>query len=266
MEQIKQLTLIELERDEELLKKVDKLLGKYNLDGKLEYIERNGNYQYYICKTKNYKKHRKYIRNKDLKVAEKIANRDYLNEVKSYLSYKIEKEKSILEVLEFVDIHQIYKNLPRARKNLVNSISETPLQKLQLWKSTPYKSLTINNSYDYIETINGERVRSKSEKILADLFHEKGIVYKYECPIYFDRVTLHPDFTFFDPANEKEIYWEHFGMIDNPIYSKNMMQKLATYADNGIILGKNLIVTFESSEKILDINYAENLIDQFLSF
>lgn len=50
-----------------------------------------------------------------------------------------------------------------------------------------------------------ERVRSKSEKILADYFYRRKIPYKYECPLTLKGVgTVYPDFTFLSPKTKKK--------------------------------------------------------------
>ena len=124
----------------------------------------------------------------------------------------------------------------------------------------------MDPAYEYLTTKNGEKVRSKSEKILADMFFDNGLVYKYEKPLQIrGNLTLYPDFTFFNPLTDQEIYWEHFGMMDDPQYVNNFIQKITSLNKNGIILGKNLIVTFESSRKILDQDYVKTLINSYLS-
>ena len=86
-----------------------------------------------------------------------------------------------------------------------------------------------------IVTDRGERVRSKSEKILADYFYRQGIPYKYECPLYLKGFRqVYPDFTFLSRRTGKEIYWEHHGRLDDPLYAQNMVKKLQAYEKNGI--------------------------------
>ncbi|WP_200277183.1 hypothetical protein, partial [Rhodovulum adriaticum] len=111
----------------------------------------------------------------------------------------------------------------------------------------------------------GERVRSKSEKILADIFYSKGIDYKYECPVNLSNsVRIYPDFTFLHPTSKKEIYWEHHGMMDDPAYSEETIRKIRTYEKNGIFVGKNLIITFETRSQTLDGEWVEKLIKEHL--
>ena len=48
------------------------------------------------------------------------------------------------------------------------------------WKEKGYNKKGFREDAPIILTEKGERVRSKSEKILADYFYRKGIEYKYE--------------------------------------------------------------------------------------
>lgn len=67
----------------------------------------------------------------------------------------------------------------------------------------------------------GERVRSKSEVIIADMLNRKGISYRYEYPVYLKNVgQIYPDFTVLDAIRRREIYWEHLGMMDDPDYAE----------------------------------------------
>lgn len=57
-----------------------------------------------------------------------------------------------------------------------------------------------------IYTQKGERVRSKSEKTLADYFYYHGIPYKYECPLLLKGFgIIYPDFTFLTRRSQKEM-------------------------------------------------------------
>ena len=116
-----------------------------------------------------------------------------------------------------------------------------------------------------ILTENGERVRSKSEKILADYFYRKGIEYKYEYPLYLNGVgTVYPDFTFLSPQTGEEIYWEHNGMVDDPGYARKMVRKIQEYEKNGIFPGERLILTYETEQTILNTQKIEQLVNRYL--
>ena len=61
-----------------------------------------------------------------------------------------------------------------------------------------------------------------------------------------------------------EIYWEHEGMMDNPDYAKSAIKKIELYENNGIFPGENLILTFESSASVVNMNVVKELTDRYL--
>ena len=100
---------------------------------------------------------------------------------------------------------------------------------------------------------------------MADYFYRNKIEYKYECPLYLNGVgTIYPDFTFISPRTGEEIYWEHNGMVDDPMYSKNMVRKINAYENNGIFQGERLILTFETEQIVLNTSKIEQLTKRYL--
>lgn len=92
-------------------------------------------------------------------------------------------------------------------------------------------------------TENGERVRSKSEVIIANQLKENGVNYTYEETLTIGSINLHPDFTLV--INNKRYYWEHLGMLGNEKYRTNWEKKKQTYASVGIAEDSTLIITTE---------------------
>ena len=116
-----------------------------------------------------------------------------------------------------------------------------------------------------ILTQKGERVRSKSEKILADYFYQNGIPYKYEMPLYLKGFgVIYPDFTFLSRRTKKEIYWEHNGRMDDPIYARNAVRKIQAYEECGIYPGEDLILTYETERTILNERIVKSLVEKYL--
>ena len=116
-----------------------------------------------------------------------------------------------------------------------------------------------------IMTERGERVRSKSEKIIADKLFAMGIPYRYEYPVQLKGSgTVYPDFTLLNVRERKQFYLEHFGMMDDPEYSEKAIKKLEDYAKNRIYIGKNLLVTFETLQKPLDMKVVEQMLKEFI--
>ena len=68
-------------------------------------------------------------------------------------------------------------------------------------------------------------MRSKSEVIIANLLHARGIEYRYEEPLEIDGLTKYPDFTIEDDNTGRTYYWEHLGMLSDERYRKKVARK-----------------------------------------
>ncbi|MYK81110.1 MAG: AAA family ATPase [Gammaproteobacteria bacterium] len=85
-------------------------------------------------------------------------------------------------------------------------------------------------------TERGDLVRSKSELVIADKLHARGIDYAYEQPLALTNGrTRYPDFTISDDARGVVFYWEHLGMLDDPGYRARWERKRAEYLECGIV-------------------------------
>ncbi len=81
----------------------------------------------------------------------------------------------------------IYRTSNPERKKLIRPYDMPLEEKILEWKSIPYVGKEFAKDLPEIYTKKGERVRSKSEKLIADTLNESGIEYKYECPIELNR-------------------------------------------------------------------------------
>jgi energy-coupling factor transporter ATP-binding protein EcfA2 len=84
-------------------------------------------------------------------------------------------------------------------------------------------------------TQRGERVRSKSELIIADKLYAAGIDYEYEPRISLNGVERYPDFVIEDDESGETWYWEHLGMMSVPAYLQRWEAKLEDYKAAGIL-------------------------------
>jgi len=154
--------------------------------------------------------------------------------------------------------------MSKARQKLITPIVDTEEILVKKWKAVSYKSLGFMDDSDFYSN-NGVRVRSKSELIIANMLEEYGVPYHYEYPILLKGLgTVHPDFTCLNVRKKKEIIWEHFGMMDNIAYANKNVSKIHAYNQNGYILGKNMIMTFETSQQAISSNIIRNMIEEFL--
>lgn len=91
----------------------------------------------------------------------------------------------------------------------------------------------------------GGLYRSKSEVIIAVQLAMHDIPFKYEPAVALGDKVVYPDFVVFNFKEEKIIYWEHAGMMDDDGYTENIFNKLFSYGHYGINVGQNLILTTE---------------------
>ena len=198
------------------------------------------------------------------------------NELKSVPkgNLRISKDKNKVRYYHCVEdnegtyISKIDSELPKLhtqRQLLVTPVEPIWEKELAKWYDSEYHGKEFYEGTAEIVTEKGERVRSKSEKILADYFYRNNILYQYEKPLYLKGYgTVYPDFTFLSKKTRKEIYWEHEGMMDKPEYAKSAVKKIESYQRNGIHLGERLILTFETELTVLNSQIVEELVEKYL--
>lgn len=123
------------------------------------------------------------------------------------------------------------------------------LREYQRWADEPYERSRYRPEKLKKTTLSGLKVRSKSEAMIANTLFERGIPFRYEQVIFLGDGYLTPDFTFMT-ADGSELYWEHAGMLTDPIYSLRHHQKMIQYETAGILPWKNLIVTYDIDNEI----------------
>lgn len=233
-------------------------------DGRLRVGKSQGCSQYYYCE-KGGPHNGVYIPNAEIKKARKLAQKAYDEKVLRYAERAHRQISKLLEVYADDKIEQIYLKEHPARQKLVFPFEDTYEMKLESWMQNGFEGKFFAIDAPEIYTNGGIRVRSKSEKILADYFELKGILYKYECPLWLNSYGLvYPDFTFLSRKTGREIYWEHEGMMDNPEYAQKAIKKIENYEKDGIYLGENLILTFETSQTVLNMEIVRELVAKYL--
>ena len=135
---------------------------------------------------------------------------------------------------------------------------------MEKWQTAPYIGKEFLEGTKEFYTENGERVRSKSEVIIANMLKKNHIPYRYECPLCPDgKTTIYPDFTILNVRTRKELYLEHLGMLDDTSYRKDAMKRINFYEKYGIFVGEKLILSFETSSEPLNQKNIQNKIDHY---
>lgn len=159
----------------------------------------------------------------------------------------------------------IFERMSLGKRILVNPIRISDEEYTDRWLRENKGVHEFREEGKIFETSFGERVRSKSEVLIAELYHRKGIPYIYEKQLEFEGyVTLRPDFTILDVRRRVEIYHEHLGLIDEEEYRNNAIHKIHLYEKNGIFLGDRLMVSVETKKNPIDIRIVDKQISHIL--
>ncbi len=252
----------------ELIKKAEKDL-KRAPEGSLRIVKKKGNVQYY-WKKGGEKAGGNYLKKSDIQIAKSLAQKSYAKKVLG----KARRKRKLLELNEKgMDIKEIL-NIPESyhpfRLELIEPylLSDEAYKKYWLAEWLAKKEDREHNRYPIQEgflTESGEFVRSKSEKIIADKLFYHHIIYVYECPIYLkDGLMYVPDFIILNLRTRSTFYFEHFGMMGDIEYTDKTLRKLKNYAANDILVGENLLASFESAGEPLDLFMIEQMIQTYL--
>jgi len=260
----------ELEQEKEELEKLLKTLKRANKktpEGTLRIIKTKGKYpQYYHYQSEgeNQGKRLRYLPKKEMKFAQKLAQKQYDLEVMECLSKRTEAIGKFLGQYKAADIEVIYEKLSEERKALVIPVIETDEMFECAWRASIRANANDFPKEVELYTESGECVRSKSEKILADGFYHRGIPYVYEPELELtDGSRIYPDFALLHKGKRKTIYFEHFGLMDYPEYSAKAIKKIMRFEENGYWFGDNFLCTFETSENPLDMRIVEKMLKHY---
>lgn len=195
---------------------------------------------------------------------QKLAQKKYaemmLNAAEGELKYIDRCRRIITQLSSRAKVEDVVDKLKPPLQTMTMHYIETDEEFARNWQNEPYEYYDFKEFNKVHSTLLGEKVRSKSEQIIANILFHLGIPYKYECPLRSGFRKLHPDFTILDVRRRKVIYWEHFGKADDENYATNAITKLAAYSSMCVDVGGDLIVTCETSGAPLDTDYVMSIL------
>ena len=236
-------------------------------------ISQNGGHPEYYLVTETGSLRGKYLPHSQETLARQLAQKDYDVRLIKQLQKEIDTLQNYLKHAGGGRaISELYDSLCPARRALITPVTLTDEQYAANWQEISWAGRPFSPDTPLLLTARGERVRSKSEVIIADTLFRHKIPYRYEYPLQVhrtsgsgDTITLHPDFLCLNTRTRTELYWEHFGLMDEPEYSKNAAGKLRLYIENGILPGRNLIITMETKTEPPTAQVLEKLIAEYLT-
>lgn len=203
----------------------------------------------------------RYLKKSEEALAKSIAQRDYDAMVAERSKERIGAIEKFVKIYEKTSLKQLYQDTVPGRRQLISADIVSDEEYVKQWQEVGYKGKEFDNEEYEIITERGERVRSKSEKIIADKLYALGIPYRYEYPITLaGNVRMYPDFTILKLPEREEVYLEHFGMMDDADYVESAVYKLGTYEKNKIYLGVNLFITHETGKNPLNTRALDGML------
>lgn len=237
-------------------------------DGKLRVMKAKGKYyQHYV-----YKKDSKgiasaeYLKKGDISIAKALAQRKYDEKILAITEKRLNALKHMKLAYEpQKDEVSIFADLGEAYKQLIDPHEKDDETYVKEWYESKKCGGNTYETHGNRHTERGEDVRSKTEKIIADKLYRRNIPYIYEPVLELrDGHVVYPDFLTLNVRLRKEIYWEHFGMMDNIEYAEKTTKKIDDYEKNDFWYGKNILYTFETVDYMPDDRNIDALISRFL--
>lgn len=252
-------------------KRLEKLLCEAP-EGKLVYSTSRSKgrsyYKWFVSLVRAGKKVQVYIPSSNRKFAAALARKyfyqkkldDVLCELRALDSY-LGKHRGAADLERLVSTPALGSLLTEEELELVPDLPE----ELVKWAKADYEHNPKHPERLTVKTPDGNFVRSKSEAMIYTLLLGYKFPFRYECRLDVGGYVFYPDFTIRHPVTGEVIYWEHVGMLDDPVKAAKFIFKLRIYIRNGIYPDHNLILTFESGGHPLDFSIVQDKFKEFFS-
>lgn len=193
-----------------------------------------------------------YIPLSNVSLISELANKAYAAKLVKYAEQEIEDINYVLRRNNNGKAEKVFDTMNEYRKPYVSPILLSPQEYARRWMEKRYNINPYKPEERIYETDRGEFVRSKSEMVIANIYNDMGVPYRYESEIRLSNGGVrYPDFVALKVSTGEEFYHEHFGIMDDFYYRNDALRKIHEYSENGIVLGKNFYVTFEGQGSAL---------------
>ena len=234
--------------------------------GRLRISEKGNRVEYYYCKegVGTAGINGSYRKKKEEELIKRLAQKDYDSKLLREVLTQINKLERYPKNMGVARLEEVFDDLTESRKKLVIPKIKPTSLKIAEWEAIPFTPLGFGPDDPEYYTEKKERVRSKSEKFIADKLFHMGIPYKYECPINLAGYgTVYPDFTILNKHTMEIVWLEHCGRMGDAEYTAKMVAKVRSYEKSGIYVGRNLYLTFETLETPFDAGSIEAIFEKF---
>ena len=193
-----------------------------------------------------------------------LCQKDYDERVLAAAEKEYTRLKMLQNIYKKGNCEEIYEKLHIDRKMYITPIVLPQDEFVLNWMKQDYTRKGFSDDYPEYYTDNGERVRSKSEILIANALKKYGVPYRYEAPLYLEGLgIIHPDFTVLNARERKEYYWEHLGKMDDSEYVEQALHRIDVYQKNNMFLGDKLILSYETYKYPINSKNIDKLINHY---
>ena len=235
--------------------------GSLNVHLKFDNKKENTVCRYYL----NHNGSRRYLKASEQNLVKKLGQKDYDAQVLASAKAERERLTNLLEISKHERLpEELYEQLHPERQKIVTPIQLPEQEFVRQWEQKEYRKKGFRDNMPELYTSKDERVRSKSEVLLANALAKNNVPYRYEEPLYLEpHGIIYPDFTVLNVRTRKEFYWEHLGKMDDMEYVKNALERILLYEKNGIFPGDRLVLSHETLENPINSRLIESIICKY---
>ena len=206
----------------------------------------------------------KYMRAAERSKAIALIQKKYDEKIIKSANQQLQIINHFLEKYEPGCLANVIQSENELRRSFINPVEVPDAIYIDSWQKATYTPKPFYEGSTIHYTLKNEKVRSKSEVMIANTLYRYGIPYRYEYPLNMGKRTVYPDFLILRITDRKEIYWEHLGLMDDTEYRNNALLKIQEYENMGIFPGDRLIITTETYKMPLTQRTLENAIHHYL--
>lgn len=201
------------------------------------------------------KQHQHKLKDEELSLIKMICRRKFLESLVCNLSENLLIMQMLIKKVRIVDARKINRGLPLLYRRESN-LSDLP--------DLAASSSNFREEGKGHVTAKGLRVRSKSEALLVEMFERHKVPFIYEPRLTLGGNIFVPDFLVRSTITGKEYLWEHFGMINDEDYLVRMDKKLKVYQENGYLICRNFLISYDEPDGNIDLEAIEKIITAYL--
>ena len=212
-----------------------------------------------IPATGNRKKERRYGIKRQPEILNGLVRKEYITKALKVIDMDIRAVDLAARRYKPVDENSVMESFVEKHPEIAGGIYRTQFDEDE-WRNRfsrieGYHSESLNQT-----AADGTKMRSKNEVYIASRLDHYGITYRSDCPTGIPGLYRIPDYTILRKRDNNILYWEHFGMMDDPEYRIDSHRKIEEYEAAGIVPWDNLIITYDTAKGGLRADLIEAMI------